>query len=256
MKKSFINCAESNVGILDDLIPLLHSFKSPNIEQTFIEPFLGSGVVFLNIEKYDNFILNDKNIDIFVLFNYLKSNNETFTKELKELCSNKPPNKSIISNLLERYYKTSDYYEKCKLFVFLNSFGVNYVQLEDENKKKLYLNKNNYCFSIKKINYFINKLNTSSVSLFNYSFERIFENLDYGDIVYCDPPSRKEHFSIEQHKLLNKLAWSACLKGIKVIVSHEYNEMNKELYKDCSEYYIKRIKNFDTTKDEMIAIYA
>lgn len=252
MKKSFINCSDSNADILEDLIRLLNAFKSGNSEQTFIEPFVGSGVVFLNMEKYNNFIINDTNVDIFILFQNMKNNKETLLEDIKNL--NKQTND--INHILQKYYKTSNYYEKCKLFVILNSYGINYEQLENSETIIGQSTKFFNDFSLKKIDCFVEKLNNNCVSIFNYSFERIFENLEYGDVVYCDPPDINCCFNAEQHKLLNKLAFTASLKGIKVVISNKYNEMNKELYKDCSEYYIKRIKTSDQPKEEMIAIYA
>lgn len=259
MKKSFINCSNSNVEILDDLVRLLHSFKSVNLEQTFIEPFLGSGVVFLNMEKYDNFIINDANIDIFILFNHLKDNGKQLLEDIKVLNAQN----NNLEAILHRYYQTSNYYERCKLFVFLNNYGISYEMLEktennivDQYKIINDFEKNGVNFSEEEINYFIKKLDNHYTSIFNYSFERIFENLEYGDVVYCDPPEINKDFSVEKHVLLNKLASSASLKGSKIIISNKYNEMNKELYKDCSEYYIKKVKNFKHNKEEMIAIYA
>ena len=74
MEKSFLKWAGSKYRMLDDLIPLINSFRKTNLkDQMFIEPFLGSGSVFLNVTEYNNFILNDLNVDLYMIFNQIKN---------------------------------------------------------------------------------------------------------------------------------------------------------------------------------------
>lgn len=261
MNKSFLKWTESNNKILDDLVPLIKSFKKSNIEQTYLEPFLGSGSVFLNIDNFDNYILNDLSVDIFMLFTQIKNNCQILIEDTRSLFSEKNQNKETYNILVEKYNKSNDYYEKCKLLLYLNRHSFNNIVRFNKSGKY------NVSFGEIKKPYFpedeinlMNKiLNERSVSLFNHSYERILDNLDYGDVVYCDPPkTNKNHlgFSVEQHLNLTKLAVTNSLKGATIIISNEYNDITKELYKDCSEYYIKKIKNVRKNTEEMIAIYA
>lgn len=260
MKKSFLKLKDSNEGILDELIPLIESFKNESLkEQTLIEPFFGSGSVFLNIEKFNNFILNDINIDIFMLFNQIKNNPDLLIEDSKKFFSTEKNEKLYFDKMINLYNKNNNYYEICKIYLYLNRHGIKIKSnIEDEYIWKFKNYKTPY-FPEKEIHLMNNKLKKSNVQIFNHSFERIFDNLEYGDVVYCDPPeiNNLNEFTYEQHQNLTNLAISASLKGISIIISNNYNEISKELYKDCSEYYIKTLnKKLKNTKEEIIAIYA
>lgn len=261
MQKSFLKLKKSNYKFLDDIIPLIHSFRKKNLkEQTFIEPFLGTGSVFLNVQEFNNFILNDLSVNIFMLFSQIKNNPTVFIEDTKKLFTSESKEKIFFENMVRKYIKNNDYYEMCQIFVYLNRHAVQGIT--SLNKYGKY--KNPY-FPKKEINLMHEKLSNNKVSIFNHTFERIFENLEYADVIYCNPPDIEKlntniDFSYEQHKVLTQLATTACLKGSSIIISNSYNEITKELYKDCSEYYIKKIKtsifNQKIEKEKIIAIYA
>lgn len=258
MKKSFLKIKESNEKILEDLIPLIESFKNEKLkEQTLIEPFLGSGSIFLNIEKFKNFILNDLSVDIFMLFNQIKNNSSLLIEDSKKIFTIESNQKDFFDKMSNLYNKSNNYYEICKIYMYLNRHGIK-IPINNEIEEYVWKFKNYKTpyFPEKEINLMSNKFKKENVQIFNHSFERIFDNLEYGDVVYCDPPeiSNLNEFTYAQHQKLNHLAISASLKGVSIIISNSYNEISKELYKDCSEYYIKTLNK--SRKEEIIAIYA
>jgi len=273
MEKSFLKWAGSKYRMLDDLIPLINSFRKTNLkDQMFIEPFLGSGSVFLNVNTYDNFILNDLNVDLYMIFNQIKNNPEEYIKDLKELFNENNNQVAVFKDFVKKFNATNDYYERAKIFIYLNRHCFNGLMRFNQSGKyntpfgrysKPYLPEK----EILKMN---EKLNKNKVQLFNHSFERIFENLEYGDVVYCDPPYiesftqyNADSFNYDKQKLLADLALTASLKGSTVIISNHYNEVTQELYKNCSEYYIKEVRRSISAKSEnrgtvkeIIAVFA
>lgn len=261
MQKPFLKLNQYKFNLLDDLIPLIHSFRKKNIkEQTFVEPFLRTGSVFLNVQDFDNFILNDLNVDIFMLFNQIKNNHNLFIEDTKKLFTLESKEKKYFEEMVKKYNKNNDYYETCKVFIYLNRHALKgLVKLNKYGQyKKPYFPEKEICLMHK-------KLINNKVNIFNHSFERVFENLEYADVVYCNPPNIEKingniDFNYKEHKKLTELALNSSLKGASIIISNSYNEITKELYKDCSEYYIKKTKTFilnkEIKKEEIIAIYA
>ncbi len=89
-----------------------------------IEPFVGSGAVFLNTD-YDEYLLGDTNADLITLFTQLQQHGETFIEACRELFI--PEN-----NAQDRYYDLRDEFNHCHtperravLFVYLNRHGYN-----------------------------------------------------------------------------------------------------------------------------------
>ncbi|MBZ2279470.1 DNA adenine methylase, partial [Buchnera aphidicola] len=65
-KRSFLKWAGGKYNLLDDIINILPKKKC------LIEPFVGSGVIFLNT-NFHSYILSDINHDLINLFNTIKN---------------------------------------------------------------------------------------------------------------------------------------------------------------------------------------
>lgn len=82
MEKSFIKWA----GGKEKELPIILS-NLPKKYNRYIEPFVGGGSVYLNINCEDS-IINDKSDELIMLYNMIKSNNKEFIKKLKEINHN------------------------------------------------------------------------------------------------------------------------------------------------------------------------
>lgn len=82
MEKSFIKWA----GGKEKELPIILS-NLPKKYNRYIEPFVGGGSVYLNINCEDS-IINDKSDELIMLYNMIKSNNKQFIKKLKEINHN------------------------------------------------------------------------------------------------------------------------------------------------------------------------
>lgn len=100
--KSFIKWA----GGKEKELPIILS-NIPDKFERYIEPFVGGGSVYLNI-NCDKSIINDKSDELILLYNMIKNNNQKFIEKLKEINKNWILIEKIVeknSNLLLSLYK-------------------------------------------------------------------------------------------------------------------------------------------------------
>ncbi|HCX3265786.1 TPA: Dam family site-specific DNA-(adenine-N6)-methyltransferase, partial [Legionella pneumophila] len=84
-----------------------------------IEPFVGSGAVFLNMD-YGKFLLADINADLINLFEHLKYEQHDFIYFCKQFFSNEFNKKSTFLSLRSEFNSTKDTHLKAALFLYLN----------------------------------------------------------------------------------------------------------------------------------------
>src|SRR5437660_1466876 len=114
IKKPFLKWAGSKTRLITCLKPYL-----PIGEHRYVEPFVGSGAVFLNTD-YSETLLCDSNEDLINLYTLLKVKRMEFIQACKELFTNQ-------NNAEDRYYSLRNEFNKSKpgarrssLFVYLN----------------------------------------------------------------------------------------------------------------------------------------
>jgi DNA adenine methylase/adenine-specific DNA-methyltransferase len=149
-------------------------------EDLFIEPFLGSGAVFINTRFFNKCIINDIDENIISIFNAVKYNSYSkfveISKSIKEHFGDIKQNK-------ESYYKFREFYNKTWHF----------VKQEDYNKfyeKGIYL----YFLANSCINSFLrfgpNGMNQSfggrSFIFSNYDYDTIKSKLEFSEIFNTD----------------------------------------------------------------------
>lgn len=111
--KSFIKWA----GGKEKELPIILS-NLPDEFERYIEPFVGGGSVYLNI-NCDKSIINDKSDELILLYNMIKNNNQKFIKKLKEINKNWILLEKIVENnsneLLSLYKNYSKQVNKEKI---------------------------------------------------------------------------------------------------------------------------------------------
>src|SRR5436190_4131139 len=112
--RPFLKWAGAKTQLVKKLRPLF-----PEGDYRFIEPFVGSGVVFLNT-RYASSLLADSNQDIISLYSVLKKKPREFIQRCRALFV--PEN-----NAEEQYYRFRDEFNVCRdperraaLFLYLN----------------------------------------------------------------------------------------------------------------------------------------
>ena len=246
-QKSFLKWPGNKRQLLESIIKLLPDGKR------FIEPFVGSGVVFLNVD-YPKKIVADSNSDLINLYQTLMKHGETFI-EYAETFFNKE------NNTKHRYYahrelfnSTEDPNLKSALFLYLNRHGYN--GLCRYNKKGGY----NVPFGkYKTVNFPLWEIRefrklSQDVKIKCCDFRELFNKAKEGDVIYCDPPyvPLKENDRITQftptlfddsdHISLAEYARKAAQNGIKVLISNHDTKFTRKIYKGA------KIKKLQATR--------
>lgn len=264
--RSFLKWAGGKYNCLSAILPNLLS------GHRLIEPFAGSGVVFMNTD-YNAYVLGETNKDLINLFIYLQNEGQDFITYCEQYFTAE-------SNLKERYYEyrnqfntIEDSIEKSALFLYLNRHGYN--GLCRYNSKGGYnvpfgLHTNPY-FPQKEMALFYQKSKQATFIL--NDFRKTFELAEKGDVIYCDPPyvPLLEHtktfnytskiFSNEDQIELAELARETASKGIPVIISNHDTAFTRKQYQKaniksfCVSRFINCHANLREPVKELIAVF-
>jgi len=209
-----------------------------------VEPFVGSGAVFLNTD-FKKYLLADTNPDLISLYLHVQKNDEQFIEYCQSFFT--PEN-----NCEERYYQFREQFNtsadprfKSALFLYMNRHCYN--GLCRYNSKHEF----NTPFGRYKKPYFPKKeldtfhLASQSAKFIHASFVDTMKRAKQGDVVYCDPPyvplsktaCFTDYFSggfgwdeqIELAEWAGKLA----KKGIPVIISNHDTDNTRSLYQEA-----------------------
>lgn len=245
--RPFLKWAGSKYNCLDKIIPFFSEGKR------LIEPFSGSGAVFMNTH-YSSHLLGESNFDLINLFNSLQKQGNSFIN----LCQ-KYFNPEF--NCKERYYQIRTDFneapyslERAALFLYLNRHGFN--GLCRYNSKGLY----NVPFGLYTKPYFPeNEMRlfhekSQHAEFIHNDFRKTFDYAEKGDVIYCDPPYvpylettkrlpyTQKPFSTEDQIELAELAKETAGKGIPVILSNHDTEFTRHHYKNAE------IKSFSVSR--------
>lgn len=211
----------------------------PDKGRRYIEPFLGAGVVALNVSNYQSYIVNDSNRDVMSVWSSLAVMGMEFVKECKKLFVPKNATEDAFLRLRNEFNETAEGLRKVYLFVYLNRHSR--AGLCRYNKK----GKFNASFNTSRsfVPYFPeaefrNCLERArEFQIHNRDFREIFDMVRKNDIVYCDPPYLKKfnghtpgRFSLADHQDLAACAEKSRRKGAKVIISNSESEEARRLY--------------------------
>jgi len=265
MNKSFLKWAGGKTQSLNFL-----SGNIGRVKGRFIEPFVGSGVVMLNIPAA-GYILGDNNKDLINVYNNLTCGGTNFIKEVRSYLSGD-------FNLAECFYEFRDKFnnsiseiERAVLFIYLNRHCFNGLcRFNKSGKFNVPFGKyKTIYFPEKELIFFREKL--VMCDTYCQSFEKTMSLAKQEDVIYCDPPyvplsktaSFKDYsvggFTEEQQILLAKLAEeSSC----KTLISNHDTDFTREIYKNANEIKIKKVSRFISAKAssrqpvyELLAIY-
>jgi len=253
----------------------------PENIDTYIEPFIGSGAVFLSI-KPNKWIINDLNKDLINVWENIKNNPNTiiqlydiFEKDFKKLSKNDKLLycREITENIDKLEYNTmrASLYLLMKQCVYMghifiknkfyfNSLDLNILSDKFFNFKNIYENFNNVS----------NFLNTGSGKILNKDYKEVLKKTKKGDFVFLDPPYIEDYdykFNYnknENNKLNDIFLWELYNqvkkldeKGVKWLMTQaetkeiknifkEYTITKFPVYRACNKSYINEliIKNY------------
>ena len=181
--KPFLKWAGGKYRVLPKIEKIL-----PHGER-LIEPFVGSGAVFLSSNiSFDSYYLSDSNNDLITLYKNLQIGGLEFIDSCEEFFHSPYREESQFYKLRDTFNKTTDLKLKSRLFIYLNRHCFN--GLCRYNKKGGF----NVPFGRYKKPYFprdelINFYEKSKkAQFFHKDFRDTMNQAKKGDVVYCDPP--------------------------------------------------------------------
>lgn len=253
MSKPFMKWAGGKYKLIDSIL-----VNFPKTKTRYIEPFAGAASVALNVENYDKIIINDYNKDVYLVWLKLKEYGNQFIRGVKSMFRRYEYSRENYGKLKDEFNKCSDNYRRALLFVWLNRHCFNGLCR--------YNSKGNFNVPVgdvtKSVYFPSDELNAAAEKakkwkIYNYDFREIFEMVQAGDHVYCDPPYvplsdtanfndyAMNGFTLKDQLDLAKCASIASEKGAHVVLSNHYTWFTKELY---SGIYNAKIKSLEATR--------
>lgn len=242
--KAFLKWAGGKSRIAADIENYLKDGKR------LVEPFVGSGAVFLNT-SFEKYLLCDTNSDLINLYNNLKQKPEELMEKTKEVFS---PN----NNTELKFYELRDEFNalgsedirKSSLFIYLNKHAFN--GLCRYNQKGFFnvpygRYKAPKC-PLKEMQAFATKAEFATFKC--QDFEDTFKEITLEDVVYCDPPYvplsitssftsySKDGFDLKDQVRLAKNAIASRAKGISCVISNNDLEITRKIYEGSDIHQI------------------
>ena len=251
MIKPFLKWAGSKTKI----VPIIKTYSE--IRDVFVEPFAGSGVVFLNMTGFHEYFVYDINPDLINLYQILKSEGVNFIN----LCESyfTPEN-----NTKERYYELRIEFNNIKekgntrraaLFVYLNRHCFNGLcRYNSSGEFNVPMGKySKPYFPRNEMFQFHEK--SQQVNFINADFRVAFEmaNSLESCLIYCDPPyvndvlNKNEGFTSyakDSFTLNDQKDLADCAKETRhlCLISNHATDFTRSIYTDCQiiEFGVKR----------------
>lgn len=264
--RSFLKWAGNKFSCLDHIIQALP--KSTRL----IEPFAGSGVVFINTD-YRNYLIAEDNSDLINLFTLLQKEGDAFINYCEPLFCN-------TNNAAEQYYQlrtifnqSTDPIERAALFLYLNHHGYNGLCRYNQNGgfNVPFGRYDKPSLPRERMQYFHKR---SQHAIFIHSdFRATFAQAKPGDLIYCDPPYvplqqssnfttyTKNKFTEADQVALAELSMASANKGITVIISNHDTDATRHYYRESEiisfpvRRHISRNIHNRTPVQEILAIF-
>lgn len=250
MNKPFLKWPGGKYRLVDKIVKQLGEGKR------LVEPFVGSGAVFLNTE-FKRYLLADNNPHLISVYNTLKQEQQSFINDCKRLFNVKNNHADKYYELREEFNTSQDEYRKTVLFVYLNRHCYN--GLIRYNSKQIFNTPfGRYIkpyFPEQEMNSFIQQ--TKKAKFIHASFVDTMKQVRTGDVVYCDPPyvplSKTASFTQysaggfdwQDQQALSEWAEKLANKGINVIISNHNTRDTKKLYRNAGA----KVYNFEVRRN-------
>ena len=206
-----------------------------------VEPFVGSGAVFLNT-NYEKYLLADTNLDLINLYQHLQSEGVDFIEYCKTFFVKKNNDEDQYYKFREEFNTSKDSRLKSAQFLYLNRHGYN--GLCRYNAKGSF----NTPFGRYHRPYFPKDemmnfhKRSQSAEFICAGFSETMHQVTKHDVVYCDPPyvplSKTANFTayaaagFNWEDQISLADWASKLSanGIQVVISNHNTPTARELY--------------------------
>lgn len=266
--RPFLKWAGSKYRVLEHIRGMLPD------GQRLIEPFAGSGAVFLNTE-FARYLLADTNADLISLYQILQQQGEPFIAECARLFQNRTNQEAYYYRRRDEFNNCNDPLRKASLFVYLNRHGYNGLcrynaagtfNVPFGRYKRPY-------FPAEEMLAFHHK--AVRAEFVHLDFDAVMQTVQPGDVVYCDPPyvplSTSANFTsysaggfdLPQQQRLADLAEQARQRGIPVLISNHNTHFTRKAYQSANNikrFSVRRFISCNGSKrqnaGELLALFA
>lgn len=270
--KSFLKWAGSKYRLLPQLLPILDGLIDRELDQIFVEPFVGAANVSLNFKGLNNFILADSSLLLMTMYHYIKNDPGLFIENsMKYFVSESENDVDYFKSIVKKFNSESDITQKVEMFIYLNRNCFNGLMRFNSsgNFNTPFGRYKNPKFPKDEIMQIHDFLNKNEVVLMHRDYKDVMENCVFGDLVYCDPPYLntfslydKNAFNYENHKELAALIEKIALRGCRVVVSNSYSDITMKLYANATEIKLVDVRRSISAngakrgmEKEILAIY-
>jgi DNA adenine methylase len=246
-RRPFLKWAGNKYRILEHIMAVLPSGNR------LIEPFVGSGAVFLNAD-YGEYLLADSNEDLINLFRTLQHEREPFIEYCRVFFTSITNTEGRYYELREEFNSASDSRLKAALFLYLNRHAYNGLcryNLKGGFNAPFGQYAKPY-FPEREMQRFIDR--ASRATFMVEDFRNTMRSARTGDVLYCDPPyvplSATSNFTSyssggfgrEDQIALAELAKELAARGVPVLISNHATEFTLDVYR------VARIEQFDVQR--------
>lgn len=274
--KTFIKWPGNKSKHLRHILPLVPEFTG-----RYIEPFVGSGALFLKLEP-EKWIINDLNKDVIGMYKLVRDYPELIVDEFMEFgkmfvgMSHTEKNKSckkLTSGLDEMEY---DKYRSCTYLLLLQCAYYPNLIIKGEFKfhgigpnilRGLYAFLNDRFFiNIQNSSDF---LNSKSGKIYNQDYKKILKKCKEGDFVFLDPPYIESHdyrFKYNKGEVLDQefldtlvlQCHSLTARNVKWLMTQADTPQVREAFQDYTITHFEafRLAKKESVKELIITNYA
>ncbi len=265
--KPFLKWAGGKFKIIDRIQQALPHGKR------LIEPFSGSGAVFLNVD-FEEYLIADMNADLICLYKQVQAYGEDFVNYASTLFTSDNNTEAAYYELRMEFNTCADHARKSALFVYLNRHCFNGL-CRYNAKGAFNVPFGRYARPVFPKIEMLDFHEKSQRVIFEVAdFRAVMEKADIGSVVYCDPPYTplsttanfssytKDGFTADDQQALADCAKKLIARGIPVVISNHDTVLTQSLYAEARiiSFDVQRFISGNTGKrnkaSELIAIYA
>lgn len=237
-----------------------------------IEPFVGSGAVFLNTQ-YDHYLLADNNPDLINLYQILLKEGDVFIKYADKLFEPETNDADSYYAFREEFNQSTSIRRKAALFIYLNRHCYNGLCRYNKSggfnspfgRYKLPL------LPKDPLQAFMKKADQADFQM--AGFAETMQQAEKGDVIYCDPPYMPlsktanftnysaDGFGLDKQQELAELAREHAAKGVRVVISNHDTPEIRKLYKTATftQFEVQRFISQDAknrnSASEILAVF-
>lgn len=224
---------------------LHHIFGALPKATRLIEPFAGSGAVFINSD-YPSYLIAESNPDLMMLFTQLQQEGDAFIDYCESYFCDANNNAEQYYHLRQAFNQSTEPRERAALFVYLNRHCYNGLCRYNQ-KGGFNVPFGRYvepAFPRAAMQFFHQK--SQGLLFKSCDFRETFALAEPGDLIYCDPPyvpiDQSSNFSTYTEKkfgeddqiALAELSIAAAKRGITVAISNHDTAFTRHHYRTAT----------------------